>query len=94
MSARITIAAVARCCWPKTVWVQGDGPFATVSRCVSARPRYAGYVSVQLHQTEADARDALDVIGRSGCGGVCSRDHEIYVLRLAADGLYRNDAHP
>ena len=36
-----TIGVVARCCWPKTVWVQGDGPYATVSRCVAARPRYA-----------------------------------------------------
>lgn len=89
-----TIAAAAKCCWPKHVWVQGDGPYATVSYCVQNRSRYAGYASVMLHQTEADALKAMEGIDAGGCGGVCTRMHEVFVLRLADEGLYRHQAHP
>lgn len=74
-----TYNAVARCVWPRAGTIVGEGEYATVSYCAHGPHDHA--VTVQLHETLDDAEFAKDFIDRSGCGGRCSRQHEI--IRLA-----------
>jgi hypothetical protein len=58
--------------WPGAAWIAGNGRHATVAHCRA--------VTVELHDTMADARAALAFIDRIGCGGSCHRRHEIITL--------------
>lgn len=78
---------LARCRWSPLLWVSGnppaDGPcYATVSRCAHPRFRTA-QTTVCLWQTLAEADAAMKMIGATGCGGACSRDHELVEMRPA-----------
>ena len=65
--------AVARRKWgPRALWVEGQGRYATLAHC--------GGLTVELHRTQAEAQQALDVINATGCGHRCSRNHELVVL--------------
>jgi hypothetical protein len=75
-----SIYAVANCVWPNNFWVNGDGPYATVSYCGRPEKTWRWHVSVMLHHDEATARKALERIDRLGCGGHCHRDHQLYML--------------
>lgn len=50
-------------------WVQGSGNFAVLAHCRC--------LTVSVHKTMAKARESLDRINQSACGGYCHRDHEI-----------------
>jgi hypothetical protein len=80
------------------IWIEGDGPFATVAHCPSTASTYGPFnttprrssraETVQLHQRRADAERALSMIDSSGCGGSCHNDHEIVDLRQdQSDGI-------
>lgn len=66
-------STLAKCLWPRAVWIAGGGPYATVARC--------RVLTVELHRTEEAARQALAGIAEFGCGGRCYGDHELIVLR-------------
>jgi hypothetical protein len=79
--------AVAKCCWPSPYWILGEGPYATVSRCL--RVIWWNHITsrhtIMLHPTEDAAWTALAQINTTGCGQRCSGAgrHEIYVLDTA-----------
>lgn len=58
-----TYTALAKCIWRRAHWVDGDGPYATVSGCRGT--------TVQLHGTVGEAERAKSAIDGSGCGGAC-----------------------
>lgn len=70
-----TWAAIGRCIWPRAIWVQGSGAWASVAYCRAT--------TVMLHETESDARQSLQVIDRFGCSGRCTRRHQLVRLALA-----------
>lgn len=51
-------------------WITGQGEFALVSRC-------GDYLTVTLHPTLADAEAEKDALDYLGCGGCCTRRHEV-----------------
>ena len=50
-----------RCALPHAEWIAGDGPYALIAWC--------GTPTVTLHQTEAAAQAAKDLLDDIGCGG-------------------------
>lgn len=76
-----TYRTLARCCWPGHVWIVGEGPFATVSYCQNRGVRYRT-ITVMLHPTEVQAREALAQIDTGGCGGGCVGNHALVRLVL------------
>jgi len=62
--------------WRRAIWIVGDGPWASVSRC----PRGT---TVQLYGEEAEALRAKRVIDGSGCSGACVGRHEVVELRVS-----------
>lgn len=58
--------------WPDAEWISGDGPYASLAHC--------NVLTVQLHTTRTGAERAISFIDRIGCGGACSRDHDLVVL--------------
>jgi hypothetical protein len=81
--------AVARCRFRRhLLWINGDPPasgvcYATVSRC--RQPGTRDYITVVLHATRAAAEAAMDLIRKCGCGGSCSRLHELVVMHEDAE---------
>jgi hypothetical protein len=63
--------AKKRC--PRAVWITGKGAYASVAYC----PRG---ITVELHDTLADAERAKHMIDHIGCGGLCVGDHEVITL--------------
>jgi hypothetical protein len=57
--------------WPEAEWISGTGDWAVVAYC----PRG---LTVTLHQTEEGAIASKAGIDRTGCGGRCVKDHEIF----------------
>ncbi|GEN78706.1 hypothetical protein [Actinotalea fermentans] len=71
-----TWRALATCMFPRAAWITGDGPFAVLAWC--------GVTSVTLHADTDAATRALEIVNASGCGGRCTRDHELVRLDLDA----------
>jgi hypothetical protein len=67
-----TYRTLAKCIWRRAEWIAGDGPYATLAHC--------RVLTVELHTTEAAARQALARIDEWGCGGRCYRDHDLVRL--------------
>jgi len=65
-----THTTLAKCIWPRTLWIHGNGPYASVARCGRG-------ITVQLSQTAEEATDAKELIESHGCGGLCQRQHEV-----------------
>ena len=63
---------IARQRWSGAEWIKGDGPFALVASCY--------VVTVSLHHSLEAAEKQKGFIDRFGCGGRCSRGHEIVDL--------------
>ncbi len=61
--------------FPRSVWVDGDGPFALLCPCRD--------LSITLWPTEAKADEAMERVNATGCGGGCSletrEDHHLIV---------------
>ena len=73
-----TMAAVAKCLWPRAVWVHGEGEYACLAWCGSG-PRPGPALTVELFTTAAAAEGAKAAIDHGGCGGRCEgeRRHEL-----------------
>ncbi len=69
-----TFRTLAKCIWPEARWVLGDGPYATAAYCHGT--------TVMLHPTSEQAESALTAIRSFGCGGGCTRRHDLVVLVL------------
>jgi hypothetical protein len=73
----------ANCIWGRrAIWVEGDGPYATLAWCVD--------LSVRLHKTLAEAESSLRYINNKGCGHACEPypdSHELIKLSPAILGL-------
>lgn len=68
--------AMAKCIWPRAEWIVGEGPFASVAYC--------RVTTVELFADEDRAAAAKRMIDSTGCGGMCSKRHEIIELALPA----------
>jgi hypothetical protein len=68
-----TWATLAKCIWPRALWIHGNGPYASIARCGRG-------TTIQLCPTATDAQQMKDVIDSSGCGGLCQRRHELIEL--------------
>lgn len=68
---------LARCIWPRAVWVTGQGPYATLAHC--------RHLSVMLHATLAEAEQSMATIRATGCGGACDGKHELVQLVSPAE---------
>lgn len=76
-----TYDTLARCMWNRgTIWVHGEGPYATVSEC--GKGGRWPYRTVMLHETLEEAQDACRIIDASACGHACQRAHKIIQLEL------------
>lgn len=69
--------AVARCTFPRAIWIAGNPPlagpcYASVSDCRCQ--------TVILHPAHAQAMAAKERIDATGCGGGCCRRHRIVEL--------------
>jgi hypothetical protein len=73
--------ALAGCRWRRTVWIQGNGPWASVSDC----PRGT---TVMLHATQAAAETARSQIDETACSGQCCGPAWHYVACLDDRGMY------
>src|SRR4051812_14063855 len=60
---------LARCLWPRAVWIRGDGPYALLARCRA--------FTITLHKTPAGAIAAKQRIDADGCGSRCVGEHEV-----------------
>jgi len=60
--------AEARALWPRADWIRGSGRWASVAHCPP--------LTVALHTTAAEALSAKRRIDRTGCGGLCTGDHQ------------------
>jgi hypothetical protein len=65
----------ARKTWPRAIWIIGDGPYASVSRCPPCE-------AVMLFGTMAEAEMLKSFIDSTGCGESCRRDHLAVELRF------------
>lgn len=57
--------ALAKCLWPKAIWIEGEGPHASVTWC--------GGITVQLHETACDLWSCL--AAGQFCGARCKGIH-------------------
>lgn len=69
----------AQCVWPHAAWVQGEGQYATVTRCDTT--------TVVLKRTPEEARATKQAIDRDGCGTGCTRRHALVLIDQAATDL-------
>src|SRR5262245_30936390 len=58
----------AECRWEDAAWVAGQGPWASVARCLRA-------TTVMLFPTLEEAYEAKQAIDHTGCGGMCAGRH-------------------
>lgn len=77
-----TRATLARCIWPKAVWIIGEGDYAVLAWCGSG-PRSGHSLTITLHEEAAQAEDAKAVIDAEGCGGRCQGLHEVVKMDVA-----------
>lgn len=74
-------AAMAKCIWKKAAWVKGDGKYASVSYCTKNRSGWMwAEATVMLFTSLGEAETAKDWIDHGGCGGACTRRHELIEL--------------
>ena len=57
----------------KAARIQGDGPYALLAWCRT--------LTVTLHNSPEEAETSKTNIDQIGCGGACSRKHEIVDVR-------------
>jgi hypothetical protein len=67
----------ARRKWPRAIWIIGDGPYASVSRCPPGE-------TIMLLDTMAEAEMFKTFMDNTGCCEGCRRDHLTMELRQGA----------
>ena len=65
----------ARRKWTGAIWIIGDGPYASVSRCPPGD-------TVMLFGTKAEAETLKSFIDSTGCCEGCRRDHLVVQLKI------------
>ena len=72
-----TFNAWAKCTWLKRHgWVLGEGEYASISYCgIGAGAPYG--ITVELHETLAEALAAKNLIDNTKCGGRCRGAHRV-----------------
>ena len=65
----------ARKKWPRAIWIIGDGPYASVSRCPPGE-------TIMLFGTMAEAEALKSFIDTTGCCEGCRRDHVAVELTI------------
>jgi hypothetical protein len=65
----------ARRKWPRAIWIIGDGPYASVSRCPPGD-------TVMLFGSMAEAETLKSFIDSTGCCESCRRDHLTVELKI------------
>lgn len=68
-----TWTTLAKCIWPRAIWIHGNGPYASVARCGRG-------TTVLLAERLEDAQEAKELVDDTGCGGLCQRRHEVIQL--------------
>jgi hypothetical protein len=68
-------AAKAKKLWPKAHWIEGAGPYASVSHCPPG-------TTVMLCKTMVEAQQAKAFIDELGCGGQCNGKHAHVVTAI------------
>jgi hypothetical protein len=63
----------ARKKWPRAIWIIGDGPYASVSRCPPGQ-------TVMLFASIAQAEALKSFMDTTGCCENCRREHLIVEL--------------
>ena len=66
----------ARRKWPRAIWIVGDGPYASVSRCPPGE-------TVMLFGTMAEAETLKNFIDSTGCCEGCRLDHLTVELKIS-----------
>jgi hypothetical protein len=74
-----TYKTLAKCIWPRALWIDGEGSYAVLSRCEHG-PHSVPCLTVTLWTDPDEARLAKSEIDATGCGGRCARQHEIIEL--------------
>lgn len=64
-------ATLAKCLWPRASFRSGDGPYALISKCRRGCP------TVTMHRDARKATETLRDLNAAGCGGRCTRNHEL-----------------
>ena len=67
--------ARARRKWPRAIWIVGDGPYASVSRCPPGE-------TVMLFPTMAEAETLKNFIDSTRCCESCRLDHLTVELKI------------
>ena len=67
-------SAVARCIWPRAEWIEGEGPYAVLAHC--------RVLTITLPADKDAAGVSKQLIDQTGCGGRCSKNHEIVEIEL------------
>lgn len=65
----------ARRKWPRAIWIVGDGPYASVSRCPPGE-------TIMLFGTMAEAETLKSFIDSTGCCEGCRLDHLTVELKI------------
>lgn len=68
----------ARKRWPKAVWIDGRGSYASLAHCNGT--------TVNLFETLAEAKQAKHFVDAFGCGRGCHMRHEIVDLEEGRNG--------
>ena len=66
----------ARRKYPRAIWIIGDGPYASVSRCPPGE-------TVMLFGTMAEAETLKSFLDSTGCCEGCRRDHLTVELKIS-----------
>jgi hypothetical protein len=72
---KCTYATSARMTWPKAIWIDGSGQYASVSFCNPG-------LTVVLCRTYAMAKALERQIDETACGGQCTGKRATVSLRL------------
>jgi hypothetical protein len=75
MSNKAWLAEARRRWGKEAAWIEGNGQFALLAWC--------RVLTVTLWSTRTQAEEQKKVIDEMGCGGLCSRAHEIIDLSIA-----------
>lgn len=76
-----TFATLAKCMWNRgTIWVNGEGPYATVSEC--GKGGRWPFRTIMLHGSLEEAQATCRTIDATACGHACHRAHRIIELVL------------
>ena len=71
-----TPRALMKCAVPRAAWVAGSGEFALIAWC--------GEPTITLWGRAAEAEEQREMLAGTGCGGRCTRRHEVVRVVLEA----------